>query len=294
MQKIWRGLVERPPAAHIQHVAGRYFETLGIPLVEGRGFASTDDARSPLVMVVNETFVRRFLGDGPVLGRRVHLGESDDPVATVVGVMRNVKTQSLSDGELEIPEIYVPHAQAPMWSMLVAVRTRSAIPVDVLPDVRAVVASIDRDIPLGDPQPMTSRIGSSVTVERFQTSVMSTFGALALLLACLGVYAIRSQAVASRRREVGIRMALGATRAQVVGLMLSQGGRVVAVGLFIGVVVALGVGRVIEQWLFDTPYTDPGGLAAAAAVIAVSALAASWLPARRAAGADPVAALRAE
>jgi ABC-type antimicrobial peptide transport system permease subunit len=181
-----------------------------------------------------------------------------------------------------------------MWSMLVAVRTRSAIPVDVLPDVRAVVASIDRDIPLGDPQPMTSRIGSSVTVERFQTSVMSTFGALALLLACLGVYAIRSEAVASRRREVGIRMALGATRAQVVGLMLSQGGRVVAVGLFIGVVVALGVGRVIEQWLFDTPYTDPGGLAAAAAVIAVSALAASWLPARRAAGADPVAALRAE
>jgi len=285
---------ERPPAAHIQHVAGRYFETLGIPILEGRDFEPTDDARAPLVMMVNETFARRYLGDGPVIGRRVHLGEPDDPVVTVVGLMRNVKTQSLSDGDLEIPEVYVPHAQAPMSSMLVAVRTRSADPLDVLPDVRAAVASIDGEVPLGSPLPMTARIGSSVTMERFQTSVMSTFGALALLLACLGVYAIRSQAVASRRREVGIRVALGATRSQIVGLVLSQGARVVALGLVIGVAVALGVGRVIEQWLFDTPYTDPGGLAAAAAVIAAAALAASWLPARRAAGGDPVAALRAD
>jgi putative ABC transport system permease protein len=284
---------ERPPSAHIQHTTPGYFEALRIELAGGRTFAATDTASARLVVVVNETFVRRFVPDGRALGRRMWVdGSTAGPAAEIVGIVRDVKTGGLGDAALATPEIYVPHAQAPAPVMQLALRTSFDEPRRIVPDLRAAVRSVDSELPIGAPIPMDERIGLSLRTQRFRTAMFGAFAALAALLACLGVYAVRSRAVALRTREFGIRLALGASRRQVLAQTLRQGMTLTAFGVAIGLTAALLAARGIETWLFETRATDPLTIAAAAALLGVAALVASYVPAQRAATADPLIALR--
>jgi putative ABC transport system permease protein len=289
---------ERPASAHIQHVSSDYFETLGIPLLAGRTITGRDDARAPLVAVVNETFKRRFIGDRPAIGRRLTLGIATTEGVTgaawqIIGVIGDVKTGGLADGDLATPEIYVPHTQSPMPSLFVTFRTDPAEGRPA-PDLRRAVRSVDPSLPLGAVTSMDKLIGESVRTQRFRTTVMATFAGLAALLANLGVYAVRSRAIRARRREIGVRAALGATRRQILSLLLGQALRLVAAGMAIGAAGAVWSTRIVRQWLFATDATDPVLLAGAAVLLGGTALVAGWLPARRAAAIDPLISLRHE
>ncbi len=288
---------DRPTSAHIQHIASDYFETLRIPLLAGRAIDACDDARAPLVAVVNDTFRRRFLGEAPFTGRRLKLGiETADGIIgaswQVVGISGDVKTGGLADRALATPEIYVPHAQSPMSSLFVAFRTSSAAAGQPPPDIRPAMRSVDPSLPLGEITSMDDRIGESVRVQRFRTSVMATFAALTALLANLGVYAVRSRAIRARRREIGVRTALGATRRQILGLLVGQTMRLVTTGMALGLAGALWSTRLVQQWLFATDATEPEVLIAATVLLGTTALVAGWLPARHAVAIDPLISLR--
>jgi putative ABC transport system permease protein len=286
----------RPTSAHIQCASTDYFETIGVPVVEGRAFTEADTARAPLVAMVNRTFARRFVGDGPAVGRRVTLGIDTadgrrDQIWTVVGVIANVKTGGLADDDLATPEIYVPHTQSPMPGLFVLVRSRTD-GAAVAPALRSAIRGLDPDLPMSAITSLDEHLGASVRTQRFRTTMIAAFAVLAGVLATLGVYAVRARAVAARRREIGVRVALGATRGQVLGLLVGHGLRPVLAGLAIGIAAALMSTRLIQQWLFSTSATDPLVLAGVAIAIGAAGVIASWLPARRAASADPVAALR--
>jgi predicted permease len=277
----------RPTSAHLQHVSAGYFETFHIPIVAGRSFTTRDDGQAPPVAIVNQTFARQYLTGGPALGRSLRLGVSPTPWE-IVGVSRDVKTYGLDDPDWKTPEIYVSHLQQPINAMFLAVRTAPDAGAPVVPEIRAALRAIDPELPAANILSMNERIGSSVTTQRFRTLMFVGFAMLSGLLAALGVYATRSQAVATRLREVGIRLALGAARGHVLGLVLGQSLRLVAVGLVIGLIVSVGLAPNIEQWLFHTSTTDPIIMVGPVLLLGSAALLASWLPARRAARADPV------
>ena len=292
---------ERPTYAHIQHVAGSYFETLGLSMASGRTFTDADRAGTLPVVVVNETFARRYLPERRGAGHRLRLGidalgraPGDDVLWEIVGVMRDVKTGGLADAEGATPEIYVPQAQSPLTPVFVAVRGETADPRALEPLVRQAIRSIDPDLSIDDVRPMAERIGVSMRLERFRTTMITAFAVLAGLLAGFGIYAVRSRAVATRRREMGIRLALGATRGDVLRLVLGQGLTLAAAGIALGLAGAWWLAGVLERWLFATRATDPLMVAGAVGMLVVPAMLASWLPARRAASVDPCETLRAD
>jgi putative ABC transport system permease protein len=283
---------DRPPSAHLQHVTPGYVEALRIPVVAGRAFLPTDIARSAPVAMVNQTFLSRFLSGQPAVGRRLDLGDQQPNWLEIVGVLGDVKTGALRDAALATPEIYVPHAQRPMPAMFVAIRSRSASPAGLARGIREAVNRVDPDLPVSELVSMEERLGVSLQTTRFRTALISSFGIVAAMLAALGVYGARSRAVAARTREMGIRFALGASPGQVVRMVLMQGLRLAAVGMAIGLALSMWTARALEGWLFQTAKTDPLVMAVALIVLAAASLAASWLPARRAAAVDPNAVLR--
>lgn len=290
---------DRPTSAHIQHVSSDYFETLGVPLLAGRTFTTRDDGRTALVAVVNDTFRRRFIGEGPAQGRRLVLGISTvDGVSgaswEIVGVIGDVKTGGLSDRDLATPEIYVPHTQSPHWSLFVAWRAAPMGAGETAPDIRPALRSVDPNLPLGAVTSMDALVGTSVRTQRFRTTMMATFAILAGLLANLGVYAVRARAIRARRREIGVRAALGATRGQILSLLVGQAMRLVFAGMVVGALGALWSTRLVQQWLFATETTDPVLMVASALLLGGTALLAGWLPARQAAAIDPLVSLRHE
>jgi putative ABC transport system permease protein len=283
---------DRPPSAHIQHVTPGYLEALRIPVIAGRAVLPTDTARSAPVAMVNQTFAARFLAGQAVVGRRLDLGDQQPGWIEIVGVLGDVKTGALRDAALATPEIYVPHAQRPMPAMFAAIRGRSPSSASLARHVRDAVKRVDADLPVSEFMSMDERLGVSLRTTRFRTALISSFGIVAALLAALGVYGVRSRAVAARTREMGIRFALGATRGQIVRLVLTQGLRLAAIGMIIGVALSMWTARALEGWLFDTPKTDPLVWAVALIGLTATALAASWLPARRAALVNPNVVLR--
>jgi putative ABC transport system permease protein len=287
--------------AHVQSIVGDYFAAIGIPVKAGRVLNDGDRSGNQRVAVVNETFVRRFIGDGPAVGRRVVLGIGDDgkggviPSWEVVGVISDVKTGGLADAELLTPEVYVPHRLSPVPTMAYAVRSRSTETNDAQVPVSAIrdaVRNVDARVPLTAVMSMEAVIGDSVVLPRFRTWLVMGFAGVTLLVAAIGVYAVRVQAVTARRREVGIRLALGATRSQVMQLMVKQGLSPLLMGVALGLIGArLSVGA-IESWLFGVGANEVGPLGLAAAILGGVALLASWIPARRAARVEPLETLR--
>ncbi|HLU38256.1 MAG TPA: ABC transporter permease [Planctomycetota bacterium] len=270
-------------------VGVRYFETMGIPLVRGRASTAEDRAGSLPVVVVNETFARRFWPGEDALGKRIRY--DGERFAEVVGVARDGKYRSLT--EEPRPYVWIPFAQQYRADMTVHIRT-AGDPLALAAAVRAQVRALDPDLPITGLKALEEHFGLALLPQRAGASLLGSFGVLGLLLAAVGLYGVVAYGVGQRTREIGIRMALGARTDDVTRLVVRQGAALGATGLAIGVALAAGAARLITGLLYGVRPLDPVTFAAVALVLGGTVLAASWLPARRAARVDPMAALRGE
>ena len=286
--------------AGLRGIAGRYFEAVGTRIAAGRAFTDADRAGSQLVAMVNEQFVRRYWPGEDAVGKRLRLGgqNSDDPWRTVVGVYADIKHMGpLADTR---PEVMLPYAQTDdvwvtrwMRALSVVMRT-TADPSSLVPAARGAVRSVDPAVPLVEPQRMTTLVSKSVAQPRFRSTLLLSFAGLAMLLAIVGIYGVVAFIVEQRTHEIGVRVALGAQRASVIGLILRQGARPVVAGVVLGLVGAFVLTRAMQDMLFQVEPTDPVTFVAMPLVLAAVALVACVVPARRALTVDPVNALRAE
>ncbi len=265
------------------------FGTLGIPLLAGRTFTATDDSASTPVMIVNREFVRRMFPDGNALGKRVRSWRDENVYREIVGVAGDVRY--FSAGDSLRPLVYVPLPQSLWHSMVIAVRT-SLPPESLAPSVRAAVASLDPNLAVDDVQTMEQALNDSMARSRFSAALLSLFAALALVLAVVGTYGVLSYGVTQRRKEIGIRMALGARPGTVLGMVLREAGGVVAVGLAAGLLGAFALTRLMRGLLYEVSAIDPGIYAIVAVLLAGAAIVASVIPARQAASVDPVSTIR--
>ena len=285
-----------PLNADIQVVSPGYFETLGIPVIDGRDFQATDDAEAPLVAIVDEEFVQMFYPDRTtVLGERVQQSGFEE-FATIVGVVGNVRQERL-DREPR-GQLYFTHAQSPRtWfpvrAMTVLLRTR-VDPLDVAPTVRGEVRAMDANLPVYDVTTVERTVDEATAAQRFTMSLQMVFAAVALSLAMIGIYGVLSYSVAQRTREIGIRMALGAERRSILKLVVGQGMALVIAAVVLGVLGALAFGRVLTTLLYGISPRDPVTFLTVAGALTAIALVACWIPARRASGVSPQSALRFE
>jgi predicted permease len=274
-------------------VAGRYFQAMGIPLLRGRLFDDGDTADKPRVVIIDDYMAAQLWPGGDPLGKRIRFGDlaSPGPWATVVGVVGRVKQYALdSDGRIAL---YFAHTQSPSRAMYVAVRSRGELRA-LAPSVRAEIRGIDPDLPLYHVRPMTEWVDQSLARNRFAMLLLSLFAGLALALATVGVYGVIACLVSQGRREIGIRMALGASQRAVLGLVLRQGLAMALYGGASGLLAAFVLTRFMESLLFGVKGTDAATFATVALGLTAVALLASYLPARRAVRIDPMVSLRAE
>ena len=277
---------------HYQSVTPDYFKAIGVALVHGRWFDETDHDTLNPVVIVNELMVGTGFGGHDPLGKRVRVGGDRDPYATVVGVIRDFRHYRLP--QPMGPAVYYPYAVSPAWQQTIVIRTSRADPHALIPALRNAVRALDSRLALYQVQTFDEAVARSVWRWRLQGSVMSIFAALALVLACTGLYGVISYAVAERTREMGVRMALGATRRDVLWLVFSQSGRLVLTGIAIGMVLALLAVRLLESLLYGVRPNDMATFAVVPFFLAAIALAAALIPARRATRVDPIIAMRAE
>lgn len=284
--------------ANIRIVSPEYFQSLRIPQESGRMFTPADRQDGPPVALINLAAARQFWRSSEPIGTHVWIGKPMGPSnmeaqpRQIVGVVGDIHESSLSDPPG--PTIYVPLAQNPSAdSVSFALRTTHA-PTNSVAEVGAAMRSIDPNLPLARVRTMQEVVALSVQDWRFRALLLGMFGVVALLITTIGVYGVISYWVAQRTHEIGVRVALGADRRDVVGLVLSQGMSTALVGIGIGLVVAFVVTRVMAHLLFAVNARDPLTFAGVAVVLAVVALGASYLPARRATEVDPMVALRAE
>jgi putative ABC transport system permease protein len=300
-----RSLADVPTISARQESA-RSLQALGVPLVKGRLFGEQDDETSPRVAVVNQTLARRFFASENPIGRQILLEAPEAVLApsqlppggrwarwTVVGIVGDVQYRGLSEPQEAVT--YVPYRQRtkqmPWAPSYLIVRSRGEVSA-LVPSIRREVAAVDADEAVGGVMSLDELMRASLGPARVNAAVMGVFATAALLLAVLGVYGVLSYSVKQRRREIGIRMALGARGADVVRLVVGQGLRLAALGVTLGVAAALALGRSMAGLLFGVQPADPATLAAVACVLAVTAVGASYLPARRAARVDPATVLR--
>jgi putative ABC transport system permease protein len=279
---------ERPTAAGFA-ISPDYFTTMGIPLVRGRAFTARDDADAAPVAIINETMARRFFADEDALGKR--LTSYRNVSREIVGIVSDVKSHDLS--EAAGPQLYTPFPQTP-WPFLAVVVRTVAEPAAFAGTLRSAIAAVDPDLAAGDVRTIDDYLSQAVATPRFNATLIAGFAALALFLAGCGLYGVMSYSVAQRRREIGIRMALGAQPANVRGMVVGQALRMGATGLAIGVFGALAVARLLGGLLFNVSPSDPPTFTAVCAMLLAVVLVAAYFPARRATRVDPIAALRAE
>ncbi|MEK6321126.1 MAG: ABC transporter permease [Acidobacteriota bacterium] len=283
------GPQENPNTASANVVGLRYFETLGIPLLRGRDFAAQDKDGAPLVVVVNEAFARRYFDNQEPLGKRVSFRGAQGPWSEIVGVARDSKYRTL--GESPRPTVYQPLAQNHETGMALHVRTKGK-PTSVAATVRREVQEIEPNLAVTSVESMTDVLGGSLFAARMGAVLLAIFGLLALLLAAVGLYGVMSYSVSRRTREIGIRMALGAGTGNVLRLVLKEGMTLVAGGVASGLIVAAVVTRLLASFLYGVSPLDAITFIAIPLTLALVALLANYLPARRAAKVDPMEALR--
>jgi len=272
------------------NVSDDYFETMGIPLVAGRGFGQDDVPSGPGVsIVINESAARRYWGNGDPVGRRMRAQGSESWTRTVVGVVGDVPVNAL--GEAPSPLMYFSTRQRPGMPSYLIVRAEDD-PETILPELRREIAAWRSAVTVNGQGTLVSHLGSSLAMPRFAASAMGAFSVLALVLAALGVYTVVSFAVARRSAELGIRIALGAERGGVVRMVVGEVGRVVAVGLLLGVVFAAAAAPRFGDMLYGVEALDPPTFVTAVSLLLAVAWVAAYVPARRAARTDPVQALR--
>ncbi|HEY0169828.1 MAG TPA: ABC transporter permease [Pyrinomonadaceae bacterium] len=271
------------------YVGARYFETMGITLLRGRGFAEQDGEGAPPVAVINETVARRAFGDANPVGLHVRT-DSDGPPVEIVGVVADSKYRSL--GDERVPFLYLPLAQNYWPDATLLVRTEGD-PAALAPAVRVVVESLDAEALAGQAT-MGEHLAAALVPSQVAAGLFGVFGLLALALATFGVYGVVAYTVSRRTHEIGVRMALGARAPDVVRLVLFEGMTLVAVGLGVGLLLALVGTRAVEGALYGVSATDPATFACVTLLLACAALAACLVPARRATKVDPMVALRYE
>jgi predicted permease len=273
-------------------VTPAYFQTMQIPLVQGRLFEARDIEKMPEVAIVNEAMARRFWpGENPIGKKVAALCDDQALCRTVVGVVGDIRHESLAN-EAQ-PEIYVTHQQVGLPGMSLVLRT-TGDPLTLVSAVRMAVRALDKDQPVALVQTLDEHISQSILQPRLLMTLLSIFAALALVLAAVGVYAMMSYSVSQRRGEIGIRIALGALKVDILRLVVGQAALLVAIGLTIGGAGALVATRLLRSLLYEVDIWDPFTFAAIAALLAFVAVFAAWLPARRAAKISPMIALRTE
>jgi putative ABC transport system permease protein len=260
-------------------------------MVTGREFTEQDAPNAPLVAIVSESFATRHFAGKPAVGARISLDGAEGPWRTVVGVARDV-IQALQAPS--IAGIYVPLQQRPSGGLNLLVRTRSGDAMALAPALRDGIRAMDPTLPVFRQMTLDQVRMATTAEQRNGAAVLAIFGALALLLAAIGLHGVMLFTVRQRTREIGIRMALGASKRAVVSMFVRRGVRLTLVGGAVGVVMALGATQLLRSMLFGIAPTDAITFVAVSALFLLVALVASWMPARRAARIDPVTAMRAE
>jgi predicted permease len=272
-------------------IGPRYFQTMGIGLLQGRDFNSQDTEDHPRVVIVNEAFVRRHFPSEDALGKRLSFSGPEGPWREIVGVVRTSKYFSL--GEAPTPVAYVPLQQNHETGMTLHVRSK-VDPSAIAAAIRNETQSLEKNLPIGNPERMSERVANSLYAARMGAILLAVFGGLALLLAAIGLYGVMSFAVARRTRELGIRVALGAQAGDVFRLVLRQGMTLVVAGLVVGMAAALMVTRLLASFLYGVSTRDAITFTAIPVLLTLIALLACYIPARRATKVEPLVALRYE
>jgi putative ABC transport system permease protein len=281
------------PASAFTPVSTNYFETMGVRLINGRGFTAADTEKSATVTVINETMARRFWPNESPIGKRLKQGwpENETPWREVVGVAADVK---LNGVDQETPlQAYLPLAQEPALSLALVVRSQGN-PLSLAAAVEQAIYAMDKDLPVFNTRSMDQLLDNAIAQQQLTMVLLAGFAAVALLLAAVGIYGVVSYSVSQRTHEIGIRMALGAQAGDVLRLVAGQGMGLAIVGVAIGVGASLVLTRLMTSLLFGVSATDPLTFAAISVLLALVALLACYFPARRATKVDPIIALRYE
>ncbi|HET7217273.1 MAG TPA: ABC transporter permease [Vicinamibacterales bacterium] len=279
------------PSANHRVVSPHYFKTLGIPLLRGRTFTPQDAQKSPMVAIVDQKFVDRYFPEEDPIGKGIDIGNGTDGFYEIVGVVGNVRQASM-DANPE-PTMYVPYTQDVFSSMWVVARSNGD-PSDLVANARAAVRSIDATLPAYAMTPLPAVISDSLAQRRFSMLLLGTFALLALFLAAVGLYGVVAYTVSQRTQEIGLRMAIGAQRGDVLRMVVGGGMKLAVLGVVIGIASALAMAQVVATMLYEIKPFDPASYTATATILIAVAALACYVPARRATRVDPVVAMRQE
>jgi putative ABC transport system permease protein len=282
-------------APMIQHtvVTPGYFQTMGITMLSGRDFMTSDTTDAPRVTIIDERLAREYWPNESPLGKRVRFGppEDNEPWHTVIGVVSSVRHERMQEDTRK--SVYLPHAQIPVNAVALVART-SSNPENLVTPVRREVAQLDRDLPLSDIATMEKVIAESIWQPRLYALLFAAFAAGALILAIIGIYGVMAYLVVTRTHEIGVRMALGATARDVFRLIVGRGMKLTAIGVLLGVGGAFALTRLMRGLLFNISATDPVTFVLISLLLVLAAFLACYIPARRATKVDPLIALRYE
>jgi putative ABC transport system permease protein len=282
------------PRVQFRVVAQDYLKTMHIPLIAGRDLTPRDERTANQVVLVNETLARRYFPNENPIGKHIQPGVSDsgpDKMREIVGVVGDVHHRNL--WQAIDPECYVPYDQDAIGAMNIVVRAQGE-PMNLLPSIREQVRALDTELPIYKARDMRDYIEASVAQRRFTSVLVSVFAAAGLLLATVGLFGLISYSVEQRRTEIGIRVAVGAERGDIIGMVLRSGIGLALAGIVVGLVGTLALSSVLKSQLFGVTATDPLTFIGVALGLVAVATAACYIPAWRAANADPLVALRNE
>jgi putative ABC transport system permease protein len=274
-------------------VSPGFFSTLGIPLVKGRDFTAGDHAQAPGVVVISEAMARRYWPNESPIGKRLRETGPEDQWLSIIGVVGEVKYRGLPQNPNADPDVYFPMLQAPVRDLNLAVRA-GVDPDSLVAAVRGVLKNLDPDLPAYGVTTMAQEVANHTAQSRFSAWLLGVFGALALILAGVGIYSVMAYAVEQRAREIGVRVALGASAGAVLKMVIGQGMKLALLGVALGLGAALALTQLMKRLLFGVAAADPLTYGSIALLLTLVALFACWIPARRATKVDPIIALRCE
>lgn len=282
------------PSIDLNVIGGDYFETIGTPLLRGRAFTPQDTKDAPLVIIIDQATAQRFFPGADAIGKRVRMQTDNDGYKwrEIVGVVPQLKLYGYN-GETTLAQGYLPQTEHPNTALTILLRTSAPIGSLERP-LRQIVASLDPAQPVFDLKTMQERVAETWSTPRLMAFLLGAFALLALSLAVVGIYGVMAYSGQRRTREIGVRLALGARRRQIVSMMLRQGGRLLGIGLLAGLAGAFGLARMIRSVLFEVNAGDPATYLVVGLLLAAAAAVACWIPARRASRIDPMITLRAE